>query len=74
MDGFGRSGIDLEPLGKTKTEGKPTSTWRGIFHDYNFDNFTIDLTFKRVGNEWKTTFAKDESPPLFFPPLPSTTP
>ena len=45
--------------------GKPTSTWRGIFHDYNFDNFTIDLTFKRVGNEWKTTFAKDESPPFF---------
>ena len=36
--------------------GKPTTTWRGIFHDYNFDNFTIDLTFKPVGNGWKTTF------------------
>ena len=25
--------------------GKPTGTWRGAFHDFKFDNYTIDLTF-----------------------------
>lgn len=40
-------------------EGKPTFTWRGVFHDYNFDNFTIDLTFEREADtpeKWSTRF------------------
>ena len=49
--------VALSSMWQVRDEsGKPTSIWRGTFHDYNFDNFTIDLTYNRVGNKWKTTF------------------
>jgi hypothetical protein len=34
-------------------------TWRGVFHDYQYDNYTIDLTFQRDEQDpsrWATTF------------------
>ncbi|MFT4549939.1 MAG: hypothetical protein ACI8XO_001572 [Verrucomicrobiales bacterium] len=27
--------------------GKAPSVWRGVFHDYGFDNYTIDMKFRR---------------------------
>lgn len=40
--------------------GKPKFTWRGIFHDFNFDNYTIDLVYEpdtSRANSWTTTWS-----------------
>ncbi|MCA9080182.1 MAG: exo-alpha-sialidase [Planctomycetaceae bacterium] len=39
--------------------GEPTHTWRGVFHDFRYENYTIDLSFQQnpaAHNGWETTW------------------
>ncbi|MFT5304168.1 MAG: hypothetical protein ACI814_004993 [Mariniblastus sp.] len=40
--------------------GQPIHRWRGIFHDYGFDNYTIDLTYEKNAQAlggWETVWS-----------------
>ncbi|MDG1873133.1 MAG: sialidase family protein [Mariniblastus sp.] len=43
------------------SENRPINQWRGVFHDFAFDNFTIDLSFAKDPNAyggWNTVWSK----------------